>query len=370
MLLALAMTSVLASCADSGTGGTAFTAAQGPADAALPYQAVFAVNENTDERLVSAAKNFCERTAEFSRGSAVFSLVSSKNALQDLQLGKADMILLENTDAAEFSPLTEAFRYKSYEHFSMAANSNSTLRILSDMLGANVFAGFYAGSDVFLSHGTLDSKFKPLPRKDTENSQDSKAIPVTALSDATARAFSLLKADVTTAKELDARILALSVPGSAVEFSHSELDSPSLLLLLESLHANTLEVEDLQPQGASEGERENVEPVPAETEPLVATQAFTGIKPVWLVFAESSYEKLSQTNRAAAAEAAAYMVSDIDGSYLQYERKILELLAAADITVSREFAATRTQALRLADESASTLTGKKRALRESIAKTQ
>lgn len=356
----------LTSCANGNMRETTITAAHGPADTALPYQAVFAVDKNAGERLISAAKNFCDRTVEFSKGGTVFSFILSNNALKDLREGKADVILLENASAPEFSPMTEAFLYKSYEHFSMTANSAATLSKLSDMLGANVFAGFYAGSDVFLSSGTLDSKFK-LPNLGEADTQDTESVSVTTISNSTTQALSLLGANVTEEKSLSERIAYFSGTGSTVEFSHSELDSPALL---QAVLAKSLESGGVTSSGDDESGDDVPEPAPSEPEPIVVTRAFTGIKPVWLVFAPASYEKLSQTGRMAVAEAAAYMTSDIDGAYLQYEREKIDLLVSVDVTDSRDFASTRAQALRLADERVSTLTSDKQRLREIISTIQ
>lgn len=351
----------LTSCANGNMRETTITAAHGPADTALPYQAVFAVDKNAGERLISAAKNFCDRTVEFSKGGTVFSFILSNNALKDLREGKADVILLENASAPEFSPMTEAFLYKSYEHFSMTANSAATLSKLSDMLGANVFAGFYAGSDVFLSSGALDSKFK-LPRLSDADTQDFENVSVTTISNTTTQALSLLGAVVTENKSLNERIANFSETDSTVEFSHSELDSPALL---KAVLAKSLESSGTPSSGGGVSN-----PAPSEPEPIVVTRAFTGIKPVWLVFAPAAYEKLSQTGRVAVAEAAAYMTADVDSAYLQYEREKIDLLASVDVTDSRDFASIRAQVLRLADERVSALTTDKQRLREIISTVQ
>lgn len=356
----------MTSCANGNMRETTITAAHGPADTALPYQAVFAVDESVDERLISAAKKFCDRTVEFSNGSTVFSFVLSKNPLKDLREGKADAILLENAAVPAFSPMSEAFRYKSYEHFSMAANSAATLSRLSDILGANVFAGFYAGSNVFLSCGTLDSKFKP-QRRDAAEVRDAESVSVTTISDTTTYAFSLLGANVTKENALDLRTAYFSQTNSFIELSPLELDSPALL---NAILAKSLENFTAPSSGDDASGDENSESVQIEPEPLAITRAFTDIKPVWLVFAPTSYEKISQTGRMAVAESAAYMSADIDGVYLQYEQEKIDLLVAEDVIVSRNFASTRAQALRLADEHASFLTANEQRLREIISKVQ
>lgn len=356
----------LTSCANENMREPTITAAHGPADTALPYHAVFAVDKSADERLISAAKNFCDRTAEFSKGGTVFSLTLSGNAFKDLREGKADAILLENGSVSAFSPMTEAFRYKGYEHFSMTANSAETLSRLSDMLDATVFAGFYAGSNVFLSSGTLDSKFK-LPRHNEAEIHDIESEPVITVSNKTTQALSLLGANVTEEKSLDARITYFSETGFTVEFSPSELDSSALL---QAILAKNPENHDAPSSGGNEDGDDVPESDSSEPEPLMVTRAFTGIKPVWLVFAPSSYEKLSQTGRMAVAEAAAYMTADADGVYLQYEQEKIDLLVSLDVTDSRDFASTRAQALRLADEQGSEFVYDKQRLREIISKIQ
>lgn len=357
---------VLTSCANGNMRETTITAAHGPADTALPYQAVFAVDERADKRFISAAKNFCDRAVEFSNGGTVFSFVFSENPLKDLRAGKVDVILLENASVPAFSPMSEAFRYKSYEHFSMTANSAATLSRLSDILGANVFSGFYAGSNVFLSCGTLDSKFKP-KRSDEAEVQDAESVLVTTITDTSTRIFSFLDANVTEETAVDTRIAVLSQTNSVVEFSPTELDSPALLSAIRKKNfesfASPSSIDD------ESGDRD-LEPVQNEPEPLVITRAFTDIKPVWLVFALPSYEKLSQTGRMAVAEAAAYMSTDIDGPFLQYEQEKIDLLVDEDVIVSRDFASTRAQALRLADEQASSLSPNEQKLREVISKIQ
>lgn len=365
VLLALGLTA----CGGGATGETAFTAAQGPADSALPYQVVFSVSEHADERLLAAAQNFCDRTAEFSQGGAVFRLVTSENPLQDLKVGNADAILLESADTDAFSPITESFRYKGYEHFAMTANADTVLQILSDILGANAFAGFYAGSDVFLSHGTLDAKFRPLPSKDAEDARESQTIAVSARCGSTARAFAPLNVGTSATKDLDARIRAVSSPNAVVEFSYAEL-SPALLA---TFHKTIAEAAPLAESTGTSEESDKADAetgTPATPEPLTATPAFTEIRPVWLVFAPDVYEKLSQTNRAAVAEAAAYMVTDIDGVYLAQERELLGFLSTEDIDVSDDFSATRTLALRFADAQAANLTGTERKLRDAVANIQ
>lgn len=364
---------VMTSCAGGNTREPTTTAAFGPPESALPYHAVFAIDASADERLISAAQNFCDRTVSFSNGGTVFSLTLSNDALLDLRAGRAELILLDGTQISAFSIISEAFRYKSYEHFSMAANSAATLLKLSDILGANVFAGYYKGSNVILSHGTLDSKFRP-SRRDSENPQEPERIPVVALSSETARAFSLLGANVTEEKSLDARISAFDQTCFAVELSSSELDSPALLQAvlaksLEELEPEPLVDEDNISDNSEDSEAvlELDEPIEPEPEPLVLTRAFTGIESVWLVFAPSAYEKLSQTGRVVVAEAAAHMTADIDHVYLEYERNKTDSLLVEDIIVSRDYTVTRTRALRLADDAASSLNIKERKLREAIA---
>lgn len=342
-MLVAVISSFLTSCADASTREIAITAAKGPADTALPHHAVFAVNENADARLISAARSFCDRTVSLSNGGTVFNLVLSKNALEDLRAGKADAILLENAAITSFSPMSEPFRYKSYEHFSMTANSTSTLHKLSDILGANVIAGYYAGSNVFLSHGSLDSKFKATSRRNMEDIQENASIPVTVLEDSTAITFSLLGANVTEGKTLAERIAALATTDSIIELSPSELDSPALL---QAVQSNPLESSS-EPLVNGEAALDSTQ---TEPEQLMVTQAFTGIKPVWLVFAPSAYERLSQASRSDVAEAAAYMTADIDKVFLEREREKINRLLDIDVISSRNFIVTRSRALRLADE--------------------
>lgn len=337
------------SCSSAEKFETTVTTAVGPADIALPRQMVFAAGRNSDGRLIEAAKIFCDRANSFSEGGVMFSFVLSDNVFRDMNAGAADIILLENSSIEMFSPMTEPFRYKSYEHFSMSANSAATLKKLSEYSGANVIAGFYTGSNVFLSDGRLDTLFKSAQNSgDDEDGQSSPEITVTTISESTARAFSLPGITTGTASPVDSRISGFAAGDGAVEFMCSELNSPALLRAIVQKTARESD--------ASENGR------------IYMTRAFTEINPVWLVASTAAYDKLSQKNRAAVSEAAAYMSGEIDRVFLEYERGQIEEFALDEVTISQDFSTARTLALRLYDGQAAPYNAEQQKLREILAK--
>jgi hypothetical protein len=290
----------------------------------LPFKLSFAVDISTGDIVYSAAEKFCRRAAILSRGQLDISPARSVDVFAALDSGEASIVLAGNAAASErhrlFAMASESFRYGSYEEFTMTLNAKKTLRALSSASGLHVFGAYYTGSNVFAGEKTPDGTLFVSREESTEASETQLGIYTVEGSGSDA-ALALPGFEVAEVLSPQERLAALFVPGKLSELTFSEI-APTSLRAARLLHETS----------SAEGEDEATPSEEASgATRIVITRGFHSATPAWLAFKGSLYESLPENEKAALAEAAAYLAGEIDSACLDLENARFAELAELEL---------------------------------------
>lgn len=288
-------------------------AAPEPADITQNVTATLLLDEKSDEAIVAAAEYFCQKTAELSGGSLMITVRKTVDTAIGFTAKQAQFTLTDGKNAVRlhewFQILNEPFRYKSYAHFSMSANSETVLRRLSEVSGTMALAAYYTGSNVFLSGPSVSGAAVPYPAGEE---QESAAVTAAVMFGTNA-----------------------SEPLDALGFNAVEV--PDFLERKQMLTEKNAVIEAALPELAAD---------PPEIHGLTLTRAYHAVIPMWLLASPEFYASLAPVQQAVVLEASACLSDKIDNVYLTMEEDALRALEPLDYEVRPDFPGGRTKILK------------------------
>lgn len=305
----------------------------------LPVKISFAVDSSAGSIIFAAAEHFCRKAEILSRGQLDITAVSADAPFAELDSGTSAIILASSAAASARSRLfaitAEGFRYGSYEQFTMTLNAQKVLRTLSTASGAQVYAAYYTGSNIFAGGDTLDGTLFVSREESTEASGTQLGIYTVEGSgaDAALALPGFVVAEVVSPEE---RLNAIFTPGKLAELTFDEIAPESLETARQLHRANTLEAESDEPAEDTAGLSQ-----------IAITRSFHTAAPAWLVLKAGLWESLPKSEQAALNEAAAYLAGEIDAAYLTREDNRLAELAELDITISEQLTGIRSTRRRI-----------------------
>ena len=287
----LALLLVLVGCGVTQTKTeTALPAATGNIQADPQY--IFAVDKDSSENVLAAAKLFCEKAWELSGGGLSVGVVEFDNAHRAVLSGEAAFAISQNRDIRMHSECFDAFLapfiFKDYSHFTMSANYQPLLdTINNNSEGIRVIAGYYAGTSYFLAKQPLEDQQQLLGLF-----FDTETVPV-----------------------------ALAPPGSSVIAGLGRIGFE----VIEMSSANE-RLEQLENDKAVLAEftvRELIDSSEWLNSGLSFINVPNNFGSLWFVCSEPLYSELNSKQKAAMIEANSYLFPLLDESSLRDESRIL-----------------------------------------------
>lgn len=320
-LAALLALLLLVGCSQSGDSrGTTFEVVPAATYSPIPKQIVVSINYGAPINMQEALGEFCGQIQTLSGGNLVAVTRKTATPLKDFERGLAHLAFLSPEEAAaaspEFKVCSEPFRYRSYEQFAMACNSEPVLEALEDSnesLDARVLAGYYTGSTMLVSRIFLAGKKAYVPPDGTD-----RAIALT-ITPETADGLERLEFEVRSEPDLAARARYLS-DGTVqvIELTFEELERSGL-------------------------DYKNFHFVLSEN----------NAAPYWLIASRPMLESLQTSEAAALDEASARLSGRIDAEYADRERLATVFLLENNAEIIKDFSGNRAKITR-SEEAADT----------------
>lgn len=288
-----------------------------PLDAPVEEAGILVIPQEADRILENTANIFCKAVDE-SMGLAL-TVEKSADPLRDIARGEVKFALCDSGRLSESigmkTLLTGPFLYGSYEHFTMALNSQTVLSALEEKLypyGGQPLASFYRGSDFLVASLNLDD-FTSFRGMMTEG--ESVPIPGTIPT-------------VLMRTEDAARQSAYERAGAIVLI---EKDPAVRFRLLEEDEAQIVEFSF----------EETIPDVELWREDLYVTRSWQNTRAVWLLGDKELLSRLDSMNQAILSEAVAALYQWIDDATLAAEEEIYSQAMVSHLQKSLDFTRTR-----------------------------